>query len=114
MSSDYEHYRAGCRSESLAPFSAWRFHLLYGGYQRTRLRMEPDPHTRPASSPALERHAGLVRLGREIAATARPDEPGTVTSGVREPRVPFEPVLSGCAARPLPAPDAPDQSFWRT
>ena len=116
MSSDYEHYVAGCRSEGVAPLSAWRFRLLYSGHQRLQDLMERDPHRAPISSAALQRIADLVRRGQEIAATVRPDEdePGTAASGVREPRVPFEPILTGCAARPLPTPDAPDQSFWRT
>ena len=63
----------------------------------------------------LEQLAALVAEGYKIAAggNAEGDEPGAAACGVREPRVPLEPVLVGCAARSLPTPDAPDESFWR-
>ena len=118
MGSDYEHYLAGCRSEGVTPLSEWRFRLLYTGHLRRQGQAlaEPDPRRAPASSPALEHIADLVRLGQKIEAKVRRegDEPGAAASGVREPRVPLEPLLCGCAARPLPTPDDPDQSFWRT
>ena len=118
MSSDYEHYLAGCRSAGVPPLSEWRFRLLYGGHRRRlgEALTEPDALRVPASSPALEHLADLVRLGQEIEAKVRRegDEPGASASGVREPRVPIEPLLCGCTARPLPTPNDPDQSFWRT
>lgn len=116
MENDYECYLLGCRSAGVEPMERERFRLLQEASLRHAAGAEPDRHGDPVPPFILERLATLVAEGYKIAAggSAEGDEPGAAASGVREPRVPLEPVLAGCAARPLPTADAPDQSFWRT
>ena len=112
---DYECYLLGCRDAGIEPVGLWRFRLLQEEYLRRTAEAEQDPRADPLPPFVLERLAALVAEGYKIAAGggAEGDEPGAAACGVREPRVPREPVLVGCAARPLPTPDAPDESFWR-
>ncbi len=112
---DYECYLLGCRSAGVEPVGLWRFRLLQEAYLRHAAEVEQEPQDDQVPLFVLERLATLVAEGYKIAAGggAKGDEPGAAACGVREPRVPPEPVLVGCAARPLPTPDAPDESFWR-
>ena len=113
---DYKCYVLGCRDEGEEPLEEWRFRLL----QEELGRRANNPELRAGHSPVpqfvLEQLALRVAEGCKIAAGGNADgeEPGAAACGVREPRVPSEPVLVGSAARSLPAADAPDQSFWRT
>ena len=109
---DYEHYLLGCRSAGEEPVGLWRFRTLQEAYLRQVAEAQQSSRGDQVPQFVLER---LVAEGYRIAAggNAEGDEPGTAACGVREPRVPREPVLVGCAARPLPTADAPDQSFWR-
>ncbi len=113
---DYECYLLGCRSAGVEPVGLWRFRLLQEAYLRHANQAEQDSRGEGISSFVVEQLAALVAEGYKIAAggNAGGDEPGAAACGVREPRVPPEPVLVGCAARPLPTPNAPDESFWRT
>lgn len=112
---DYECYLLGCRSAGLEPLEEWRFRVLQEHYLRHAVEAQQEPGDVGVSTFVLERLAALVAEGYKIAAGggAEGDEPGAAACGVREPRVPLEPVPVGCAARPLPTPYAPDQSFWR-
>ena len=116
MENEYEYYLLGCRSAGMEPVEAWRFRLLQEAYLRHAAEAEQDPRNAHVPLFVLDGLAARVAEGYKIAAGggAEGDEPGAAACGVREPRVPLEPVLVGCAARPLPTPDAPDQSFWRT
>ncbi len=116
MDNDYNCYLLGCRSAGLEPIEEWRFRVLQEDYLRHAAGAEQDTRGDLVPPFVLERLAALVAEGYKIAAggSAEGDEPGAAACGVREPRVPLEPILVGCAARPLPTPDAPDESFWRT
>lgn len=113
---DYECYLLGCQSAGLAPLKKWRFQLLQKQYLRWTSELERKPEQDAIPPFVLEQLALLVAEGYRIAAGSRDEgeEPGTAACGVREPRVPLEPVLAGSAARSLPYADAPDLSFWRT
>lgn len=115
MDKDYECYLLGCRSAGLEPLEHWRFRLLQDEYLRQAADSEQEAGHSRIPAFALEQLAAMVAEGYKIAAGDSPEgeEPGAAACGVREPRVPLEPVLAGCAARPLPTPDAPDESFWR-
>lgn len=115
MDQDYEWYLLGCRSAGLEPLEPWRFRLLQDDYLRHATEVEQESGRNAVPPFVLERLAALIAEGARIAAGdgAEGDEPGAAACGVREPRVPREPLLVGCAARPLPTLDAPDQSFWR-
>ena len=112
---DYKCYLLGCRSAGVEPMELWRFQVLQEAFLRHAAGAQQDPQGDQIPSFVLERLAALVAEGYKIAAggSAEGDEPGAAACGVREPRVPLEPVLVGYAARPLPTADAPDQSFWR-
>lgn len=112
----YECYVLGCQDAGIEPLEEWRFLVL----QREFVRRATEPDWEQAHSPisafVLDQLVSLMAQGTKIAA-ARTDgeEPGAAAAGVREPRVPREPVLAGSAARSLPTGDsAPDISFWRT
>ncbi len=113
---DYMCYLLGCRSAGVTPLEEWRFRVL----QEEALRCDAEPWREQGRSSisafVLEQLASHLAEGYRIAAggSAEGDEPGAAACGVREPRVPREPVLVGSAARSLPSMDAPDQSFWRT
>ena len=111
----YECYVLGCQDAGLEPLEEWRFLVLQREF--VRRATEPDwEHTpSPISAFALDQLVSLMAQGTKIAA-ARSDgeEPGAAAAGVREPRIPREPVLSASAARSLPSADSPDTSFWRT
>ena len=115
MDNDYKCYLLGCRSAGVEPMEAWRFRLLQEAFLRHAAEAEQNSHGDQVPPFVLERLAALVAEGYKIAAggNTEGDEPGAAACGVREPRVPWEPILVGCAARPLPSPDAPDESFWR-
>jgi hypothetical protein len=112
---DYECYLLGCRSAGLEPMELWRFRLLQEAFLRYSVEKEQKPGYIRISNFVLERLAALVAEGYRIAAggSAEGEGPGAAACGVREPRVPLEPVLTGCATCPLPLPDPPDLSFWR-
>lgn len=111
---DYKCYLLGCRSAGIEPLEEWRFYVLQAEYLRRAA--EPEQSPSPISDFVLEQLATVLAEGYKIAAGNRGDgeEPGAAAAGVREPRVPREPVLSGSAARPLPSANSPDTSFWRT
>ena len=111
---DYECYLLGCRSAGIEPLEGWRFQVLQEEYLRRATELEQSPS--PISDFVLEQLATVLAEGYKIAAGNRGDgeEPGAAAAGVREPRVPRQPVLSASAARSLPTADAPDTSFWRT
>ena len=113
---DYEYYLLGCRSVGVEPVEPWRFQVFQEAYLLHTAQAEPDPRSDQIPPFVLEQLATLVAEGYKIAAgrSAEGDEPGASACGVREPRTPLEPVLVGCAARSLPSPNAPDESFWRT
>ena len=115
MEKDYECYLLGCRSAGIEPVGFWRFELLQEAFLCHAAEAEQDARGDGVPAYALEQLAALVAEGYKIAAGGGPegDEPGAAACGVREPRTPLEPVLVGCAARALPTPDAPDESFWR-
>lgn len=129
MGTDYDHYLGGCREKGLQPISSWRFRVAFAWYQRESHKPFADIlalglKQRARFVARLDRYKTLMELafpGRGTSGASGPhednkredDKPGTESSGDREPRVPLEPMLTGCAARPLPIPDAPDQSFWR-
>lgn len=132
MESDYDYYLAGCRKKGVKSLSPWRFRIAYAWYQR-----EADKPFADILALDLKQRAGLMArldhyktlaesmlLGHGMDRFPRPrvdDEPGnlpgsppgSVMAGDRAALPPPEPILAGAAARPLPAPDAPDQSFWR-
>ncbi len=112
---DYECYLLGCRSAGIEPVGLWQFKLLQEAYLRHAAEAEQDARGSQVPLFVLDGLAALVAEGYKIAAggNAEGDEPGAAACGVREPRVPLEPVLVGCAARALPTPDAPDEAFWR-
>ena len=112
---DYECYLLGCRSAGQQPMESWRFQLLQAAFLRHAAEEQQEPNRAHIPDSVLERLAALVAEGYRIAAggNAEGEEPGTAACGVREPRVPLEPVLTGCAARSLPTQADPDQSFWR-
>lgn len=111
---DYECYLLGCRSAGIEPLEPWRFRVLQAEYLSRAAAPEQPPS--PISAFVLEQLTRLVAEGYRIAAGGNPDgeEPGAAAAGVREPRVPREPVLSASAARPLPSAESADTSFWRT
>lgn len=113
---DYECYVLGCRNSGEDPVEEWRFQLLQQEYLRRATNQELWADRSPIPQFVLEQLALRVVEGYKIAAsgTADGEEPGAAACGVREPRVPLEPVLAGSAARSLPTDDAPDRSFWRT
>ncbi len=119
---DYMCYLLGCQDAGIAPLEEWHFHLLQQEYLRRAAEAEQEPSQPDVPPFVLEQLARLVAEGYKIAASGGSQtkssdsgaEPGSAACGVREPRRPLEPVLVGSAARPLPASDAPDQSFWRT
>ncbi|MGI4788073.1 MAG: hypothetical protein ACRYFS_04405 [Janthinobacterium lividum] len=111
---DYECYLLGCRSAAMEPHEEWRFRLLQEEFLRRAAAPEQQDYSIP--SYVLEHLVSLIAQGYKIAAggsTAEGDEPGAAACGVREPRVPPEPVLVGSAARSMPTLNAPDESFWR-
>ena len=112
---DYECYLLGCRNAGIEPLEEWRFRMLQAEYLRRAAEPE-QPSPSPISEFVLEQLATLMAEGYKIAAGGNKDgdEPGAASAGVREPRVPREPVLSGAAARSLPSANSPDTSFWRT
>ena len=111
---DYKCYLLGCRSAGIEPLEEWRFQVLQAEY--LRWAAEPEQSPSPISAFVLEQLAALTAQGYKIAAgkSADGEEPGAAAAGVREPRIPREPVLSASAARSLPSSDSPDTSFWRT
>ena len=113
---DYKCYLLGCRSAGIEPLEEWRFRMLQSEYLRQASSHDLWERRSPVPEFVLERLASLVAEGYKIAAggSADGDEPGAAAAGVREPRVPREPVLSASAARSLPSADSPDTSFWRT
>ncbi len=114
---DYECYLLGCRNAGENPLEEWRFRLLQAEYLRRAAHQELWADRSPIPLFVLEQLAALVAEGYKIAAgggSENGDEPGATACGVRQPRVPLEPVLAGSAARSLPILDAPDLSFWRT
>ena len=115
MEKDYECYLLGCRSAGIEPVGFWQFVLLQEAYLRHAAEAEQDARGNQVPLFVLEELVALVAEGYKIAAggNTEGDEPGAAACGVREPRVPLEPVLVGCAARSMPTPDAPDESFWR-
>ncbi len=112
---DYQCYLLGCRSAGVEPLEEWRFQMLQSEYLRQASSPELWERRSPVPEFVLERLASLVAEGYKIAAGghADGDEPGAAAAGVREPRVPLEPVLTGSAACALPSADAPDYAFWR-
>ena len=112
---DYECYLLGCESAEVEPLEEWRFRVVQKEYLR-RPDISAWSSPSPISEFVLEQLARLVAEGCKIKAggNGNSEEPGAAASGVREPRVPREPVLAGSAARSLPSPDTPDSSFWRT
>jgi hypothetical protein len=112
---DYNCYLLGCRSAGLKPMEWWRFQLLQEAFLRRAAEEKQEPDRVRVPEVVLERLAALVAEGYRIAAgnSEAEEEPGAAACGVREPRVPLGPVLTGCAARSLPTRDAPDLSFWR-
>jgi len=115
MDKDYEYYLLGCRSAGVEPMEESQFRLVQSAFLYPAAGTAQDLHDDLIPPSVLERLAAMVAEGQRIAAGggAEGDEPGAAACGVREPRVPLEPVLVGCAARPLPIADAPDESFWR-
>ena len=124
MESEYDYYLIGCRTKNVKPLSPWRFRVAYAWYQREADKpfaeiLALGLKQRAELVARLDRYktlAELVLLGYKPAQFIRPpedDKPDLTPSGDREPRVPNDPVLTGCAARSLPSPNAPDQSFWR-
>jgi len=113
---DYKCYVLGCRNEGEEPLEEWRFRLLQEEYLRRANNSKLWAGRSPVPQFVLEQLALRMAEGYKIAAggTAEGEDPGAAARGVREPRVPLEPVLAGSAARSLPQSDAPDQSFWRT
>ena len=101
---DYECYLLGCRSAGIEPVGFWRFELLQEAYLRHAAEAEQDARGSQVPLFVLEGLAAMVAEGYKIMAggNAEGDEPGAAACGVREPRVPLEPVLVGCAA-PCPA-----------
>lgn len=97
MKSDYDYYVIGCGNSNLTPLPQQQFQQTY------------------VSSEEGDIVSTLVRLGKAAAGdTGSLDGEGGAASGVRQPRSPQEPVLTGQAARSLPSVDAPDTAFWRT
>lgn len=85
------------------PLPHWRFQMTYAASQINGRLSNQSPVAR------------LVRRGQIVAGGGGSNmEEGGTASGVRQPRSPPEPVLSGQAARPLPNTDAPDTDFWRS
>ncbi len=113
---DYECCLLGCRSANVEPLEEWRFRLFQEELLRRATNQELWADRSPIPQFVLEQLALRMAEGYKIAAggTADGEEPGAATCGVREPRVPLEPVLAGSAARSLPTADAIDESFWRT
>ena len=114
---DYKCYLLGCKSAGVEPLEKWHFQLLQEEYLRWTAEPDGKPERAPIPPFVLEQLASLVAEGYRIAAggSADSEEPGAAAAGVREPRVPLEPVLAGSAARSLPiGGSAPDTSFWRT
>lgn len=113
---DYKCYLLGCESAGVEPLEEWRFQLLQEQYLHQASSHALWERRPPVPEFVLERLASLVAEGYRIAAggSADSEEPGAAAAGVREPRVPLEPVLAGSAARSLPTDNAPDNSFWRT
>ena len=114
---DYKCYLLGCKSAGIEPLVEWRFRLLQEEYLRRAAASELAPDSPAIPAFALQQLASLVAEGYKIVAGGKNEdgeEPGAAAAGVREPRIPREPVLAGSAARPLPSPNTPDSSFWRT
>jgi hypothetical protein len=113
---DYKCYVLGCRSVGEQPLEEEHFRALQEEYLRRANNQELWADRSPIPQFVLEQLALHVAKGYRIAAGGNTggEEPGTAACGVREPRVPLEPVLAGSAARSLPTLDSPDQSFWRT
>lgn len=113
---DYKCYLLGCESAGVEPLEEWRFRLLQEQYLHQASSHELWERRSPVPEFVLERLASLVAEGYRIAAggSADGEEPGAAAAGVREPRVPHEPMLSGSAARSLPSAESADTSFWRT
>lgn len=112
---DYECYALGCRNAGEEPLEEEHFQALQEEYLRRANTQGLWADRSPIPQFVLEQLAVRVAEGYKIAAGGREDgeEPGAAASGVREPRVPREPVLAGSAARSLPSSHTPDQSFWR-
>src|SRR3569833_4190994 len=118
MTQDYTFYLSGCSEEGERPLAYWRFYLAYGSYQRyfydaferdlqtgeLRLRKDYMPLVRWSR---LRRLAKQVDRGRELAQSGPryldDDEGQTGGPGVREPRRPISPLLSGAGARTFAA-----------
>lgn len=115
MDHEYECYLLGCRSAGLEPLEEWRFRMLQDESLRHAAEAQNEAGHSRIPLYALQQLAALIAEGHRVAAGDSPEgeEPGAAACGVREPRVPWEPVLVGCAARSLPTPDMPAQSFWR-
>jgi hypothetical protein len=113
---DYKCYLLGCRSVGEKPLEEEHFRALQEEMGKRANNQELWAGRSPIPLFVLEQLAQHVAKGYQVAAggNANGEEPGTAACGVREPRVPLEPVLAGSAARSLPNLDAPDQSFWRT
>jgi len=119
MKQDYYFYLSGCREEDETPLPYWRFLLAYSLYQRhfydavdfdlatgeLRLRKDYFPLVRWSR---LRRLAKAVDRGRELAQSGswRFDEGDEQSGGpgVREPRRPISPLLSGAGARSFDPP----------
>lgn len=129
MKTDYDFYLIGCREWGVKPISLWRFNAAYGKYRRGLSQdlgasfpdLAPERRQRIIGRwQHLQLLADLVSHGREVHERARrhgtdEDSPGAAGAGMREPRPPQVPVLTGCAARPLPNPEDPlkGQAWWR-
>ena len=98
--------------------SEWRFRVIYAARQQERTRQFSDVldlplEKRPRALARLMRQVEteeLVRLGRQIFVGTDSDgeDGGAAASGIREPRVPPEPILTGFSTRPIPVLDGPD------
>ena len=126
MKTIYDYYLIGCRERRIRPLNRWRFLIGYAKYQRGLMQtladiLPLDPRKRTRAAARWQRLFSLgllVRLGQNIADRAKrysaddEDEPGAAGAGMREPRTPREPVLTGSAARPLPGADSAFPRNW--
>lgn len=135
---DYQWYLYSCGTEGIRPVSARRFAIclqawLSGHEEYDALDLLSLPHRQRLR--LMRRWSRLNRLARLADAGRGTITAGTVTTvprqpsrenlwlpnddpppdaapGVREPRWPVEPVLSGIGARPIPRPDAAPEPRW--
>lgn len=139
---DYQWYLYSCGKEGTRPISARRFRVLLDTYKRdfaafVGLDLFPlRPRQRVRMLRRWTRLCEVARLAdagrgtitagtvinnpRQVPPDDRPefggsgpkDDPPGAAPGVREPRRPIEPLLSGVGARPIPRPGSPSEPRW--